>query len=921
MSWEDLEFQNITNGGSLNQQQIDKLKKEKQKFNYQLQKTLDFINTGNYSMFEQFNIDYLYQKWKKLEVKYISMVCPIKSKIEKYKTQEPYSHSIILAAKVIQDQSDLLKLFNIMNINSIKIPLIIESAIVCLAVFLFIANYGYFQLLQVQRPIEILIKFLKKSLQQQHQCQVQIYTKKDEKVVNLSNIQKMIFRKRNTTTNLTNNFSKFKNEDQVNTLLSPVHNETPSQTTFNNLQFVNQWNQLDRRLEQNKTIQLFSKVNLNSKANLEDHTQVEYLDSCILKNKKQRHYSQQNFKSNQTSFKNSTQQLFNYDLNNQGNNSQKNYSSFRSFKNSPESNLSNRFSSLSQITQEQKNKDENKEKILQGLKPLFLEMQIIKEAFQNLERLINYKIDASNPNQQDKMNTLYHFAKAKNTFQMLNNQNGLSRCYFNLGVIYILRNEFSLASQYLESSVWLTMALIGIDSLYKIKDKYALQHDTEQEEWLLIFSKRIFSLAYSQKQAAFQIIYQEKEDYLIQNSSLKSFQHKLIPPDQMQQIKSLLKKSLDYFNAIQNLFNNRSQSISEIFQIYIYQEITEILIHLDHKNYCKQIKNYTNKIVQLLSKINRQKFKINQRPISLNDYKLSEESHHIIQEEDIEYLSNSNTNQNDTQIFNQEIINKMIDVINNRQKVILGYLELVQENHFIAIEYLTQSLEEGKFYSPLLRKKTIFYLNQLFEEVSFKQDFIDELILNLDDSVKIDLTLLLQMSSFQYNFIFDNCLQNFVKQNFFRPQDRIQVIIFNENLEEFLPLTIIQSQHHLASIINSIQSYKKQSIQNYMKNASSQLNWQSALIQSLENIQRAQDQKIKYTLIEQKSNNPILQKVECQTKINKFCLDEDDYKMQSSLFSYEPFISENELMIRLKKLREEEVTIYQKEFLSILNHF
>ncbi|KAL4459471.1 hypothetical protein ABPG74_018084 [Tetrahymena malaccensis] len=973
-SWEDLEFQNIAYGSQAGQQ-IDAYKNEKQKFNIKLQQTLDFIKTGNYSMYEQANIDQLYQKWSKLGVKYISMVCPIKSHVKKYNTQQPYSYSIILAAKVMQDQSNDLKLFNIMNINTIKIPLIVESVIVCLAIFLFIANYGYFQILQVQRPIEILIKFLKKSLQQQHQCQIQIHTKKNEKF-NISNIQKMMLRKRNTTTNLNNNFSKFKNEEQVNTLLSPVHNESPSQATFNNLQFFNQYNQLDRKLEQNRTIQLFSKVNLNSKANIEDNTQVECLDSFVLKSKKQRHHSQQNFRSNQTSFKCSNQQLFNIELNNQCTNTQKNNSSFRSFKNQPESNLSNRFTSQSQITQDQKekSKDESKEKILQGLKPLFLEMQIIKEAFQNLERLINYQIDASNQNQQGQMNNLLHFANAKNTFQCLNNQNGLSRCYFNLGVIYILRNEFSFASQYLESSVWLSMALLGIDSLFKIKEKYAIQQDTEQEEWLQIFSKRIFSLAYSQKQVAFQIIYQEKEDYLIQNNSLKNFQHKLTPPDQMQQIKSFLKKSLDAFKAIQNLFNYRSKSYSEIFQIYIYQEIVEIFMHLDHKNYCKQIQNYIHIIARLLSKINRQKFKFVQRPVSLNDYKLSDESHLIIHEEDVEYLSNSNTNQNDTQTVSQEIANKMIDVINNRQKLILGYLELTRENYYQAIEYLTQTFEEGKFYSSLLRKKTIFYLNFLFEKVSFKQDFIDELILKLDDSVKIDLTLLLQMGSFQHNFSFDCCLQNFVKSNFFRPYDKIQVIIFDEKLEEFLPFTLIQSQHHFISIINSIQSYSKQLIQNYKKNTCTQLNWQSALTQSLESIQKMNYQQIidlnkarqkidgkynqdtsqiklqqfqeelkikrlnmskqnkkviilfskKQNIKEQlviKKNIFQIQKPVVYHMIDSYCVQEEDFKIQSNLFSYEPFISEAQLMIRLKTLREEEINIYQKEFLSILNHF
>ncbi|EAS07338.3 tetratricopeptide repeat protein (macronuclear) [Tetrahymena thermophila SB210] len=104
-----------------------------------------------------------------------------------------------------------------------------------------------------------------------------------------------------------------------------------------------------------------------------------------------------------------------------------------------------------------------KQKILKGLKPLFLEMKIIKNVFQNLERLVNYKIESQYQNSQDQMNTLFHFAKAKETFQQLKNQTGLGRCYFNLGIIHLIKYDYNLASEYFESAIQMNLEIIGIN--------------------------------------------------------------------------------------------------------------------------------------------------------------------------------------------------------------------------------------------------------------------------------------------------------------------------------------------------------------------------------------------------------------------------------------------------------------------------
>ncbi|KAL4504149.1 hypothetical protein ABPG72_020987 [Tetrahymena utriculariae] len=974
ISWQDLEFLNMQDK-NLSQVEYDKALQEKNIFISQIQKSIDFIKNGNYSIQQQFSIDQLFQQWSKFGIKYLSLVFPLKSQNTQFQNQEPYSNSIILIARVLLDESDGLRLFNLLNINYIQIPLILEFVLICVAVFVFVGNYGYFQIQQVQKPIEILIQFLKKSLQQQYQCQIQFYTKKDDKQPSLPNLQKIQQRKKNLSKNMQSNQSKFKNEDQTNTIFSPSHAETPIQTTINNLQpNLNNLISNDKNTDQQKTMQLFSKNNLLSKNNFEEHNIIDQLDSFAMKTKRQRYYSQQNPKLNST--KNSNQQFNNFDSNNEFTNAQK-LNNVKNIKNNnPESQISVRNTSQSQTSQYKK-KEVDKNKILQGLKPLFLEMKIIKEAFQNLERLINYEIDSNTDNSQDSMNTLYHFAKAKYTFQRLKNENGLSRCYFNLGIIYVLKNEFSVASQYFESSIQLNLTLLGIDSLKQIRQNCILNCERYQDDWLLIFSKRIFAFAYCQKQIAFQMSYDKMENHIMKNSQSSSCSQKNedIHLDQTQKMTSILKKALDNLRVVQNLFTFKNKCYSDIFQAFVYQEIIEILIYLDQKFYSKQISAYLDKTKIFLDKIQIQKYRNNNKlMMSLNEYKLSEDTQHMILEDDLEYLSNQNINNTlQSSKFKQEITNTMIDVMNSRQKFLLGYLELSNQQYLQAIEYYSQSLEEGKFFSPYLRKKTMFNLIKLFEKLSFKQDFIDEQILNFQSSTSIDVTFLLQIDSIQNNYLYDQCLEYIMKFKLLLSGDRLKVIIFNEKLEEYIPFTLIKSDHHFNLVINTLQTQTKNIFQNRNKNSSSQLSWQSALFQSLQiqefNYQQVIDlsqtcKKVKnrFSSISsydklKKISQELKQKQQSMAEQNKkvillfsrqlgvkqpliieknifqlqkpivfhlndqFSLEMQDRQIQSDLFFYEQLIDETQLLFRLKNVRGEENSSHQKEFFTVVNHF
>ncbi|EAR90001.2 tetratricopeptide repeat protein (macronuclear) [Tetrahymena thermophila SB210] len=198
----DLEFQNITHHCQT-YSQMQQCLQEKQILSDQLNQTVEFIKNGNYSIDERQNIDQLYQYWSRYGQKQVSIIFPVITYVKGINTQLPYSYSILLTGRVILDFRNQIKLFNILDVNIIKIPLITEFVVIGLIIIIFLTNYGVFVKFQIQDQIEILIQFLKTSLQhlwsntkkekkqgqQLQYClqQVQIAQNTSQKIVNITN--------------------------------------------------------------------------------------------------------------------------------------------------------------------------------------------------------------------------------------------------------------------------------------------------------------------------------------------------------------------------------------------------------------------------------------------------------------------------------------------------------------------------------------------------------------------------------------------------------------------------------------------------------------------------------------------------------------------------------------------------------------
>ncbi|EAR96020.2 tetratricopeptide repeat protein (macronuclear) [Tetrahymena thermophila SB210] len=469
ISWQDLEFKNMTQN-CVKEIDLEKCNEEKQQFSDQLTQTIQFIKFGNYSINQQKNLDQLYQYWSKFGVKKISLVFPLVSKIHKYKTQQPYSFSIILTAIVIEDYSNRFQLFNIININWIKIPLIVGFIIDETINKSYLSNLDSF--------------------------------KQTSKNLNMANQNCLTFQEKITRSPLLNvpyldkvDFSwKYDSiRERPQTKLTQKH---ISKTIISSSRVLNQ--QDDSYKGSQKTIQ----INKKSVKRLKNKGQIQ------------------------------NQQM-------------------------------------------QKQINPQKSKILEELEPLFLEMKIIKETFQTLESLINYQIDAQSQNSEDIMNGLFHFAKAKGTFQKLQNQNGLIHCYYNLGVISLIQNDFQLAQEYFLSAIQFNCMHLDIDYQQLELQKQVFVYDIEQDDQLVTLKKKILCLAHSLKEPAIVEIYNQIESNLFKplNNFKLQFKHHQ-QESENESLKNTLKKSIDNFRILENLIKVPNQKVSKLLELYlVYKKI------------------------------------------------------------------------------------------------------------------------------------------------------------------------------------------------------------------------------------------------------------------------------------------------------------------------------------------------------------
>ncbi|KAL4484436.1 hypothetical protein ABPG74_019613 [Tetrahymena malaccensis] len=932
ITWVDMEFFNINQFCSDHKEKMQFCQSQKQLLSNQINQTVEFIKNGNYSIENKVNIEQLYQRWERFGQKEVSIIFPIKSKLKGYNNQKPYSFAILLVARVITDNTDQLKLFNLIDAQIFRIYLIVGFVVLSILILVFITNYGVFLVYQIQKPIKLLTLFLKKSYQeqltQQKQDKINMLDQKTQQKKQKKNIQKKRLSLSKKNSNNNGSIQKIISNTKDN--LTLITKNTQTQELF--------FKQDGTPLLQNVPIFSFQNkdISIQRFRGFDKYEDYQRSDIQLTQNNSQ---SPQIPKSVEFTYLNIQQKQVNEKYSISFGQNLLNKENLQITNSTPKitvekSNVSiqNQYDELFNL------KQENKSQILQGLKPLFQEMKIIKQAFQDLESLINYSIDAQNFNSEDFVKSLFHFSKAKSTFQQLKNQIGLGRCYYNLGLVSLLNNNYSLALEYFESSIQLSFESIGIDYQFLANYKIFKNSQNNYEEQIQILSKRIFSKAFCLKQQVLSQYYRDSNENIESDLVQKNFviqQHNTqrIQKSYSEETIQLIIQSLNTFEIVLTLVENNQSSFSDIFKICLYQETIEIFIFLRQHN--------SQTFKRLIEKANQMMKNPKQYDSFIN---------------------------NTSQIYSVNL--QILQIQKSRQLFLLGLIEQIQNNKIEAIQLFTQSIEEGSHYSPNLRKKVIFHFRQIIDDISDislkNMIYHDKQYLLCSKKIPIDLTIVAQLDYCKESFTIENFLQNIQKFNFFEDQDRIQVLIYHTDIDIFMSYKIIQSSQDWNLIIDSFKNIERIILSDSMKK---KLSWQEALYQSLQYIyefRRLNDLVSLKKYFEQNqqtiqknitySSNQSSQLSETQKVVLVFSNDQDnDYsklsqnlktfqivfknqkplvyhlkesanqnkikKINSPFITYKTFTNESQLIHKLIQLRKEEILKEGQEFLSILYNF
>ncbi|EWS71022.1 tetratricopeptide repeat protein (macronuclear) [Tetrahymena thermophila SB210] len=402
-----------------------------------------------------------------------------------------------------------------------------------------------------------------------------------------------------------------------------------------------------------------------------------------------------------------------------------------------------------------------------------------------------------------------------------------------------MKYEYKLASEYFESAIQFHLEIIGISYENLINQKIINPNNKRSENQLLILSKKIVSKAYCLKEQAFSLIYQDFDH--MNEVKVQHTQHQ-----QIQESQALLKKSLNTFQIVYNLVLNNEKSFSDIFKIFLIQEIIETLINIKQN---KITQNELKGLVQLLD-------------ISKNLLKKTDLSFFQIISQRIsidQYTVQTNKSQINEDKFDAK--GQINQIQKSRQHFLQGLLEQNQNNLQNAAEQFTCCLEEGINYNRTVRKKAIYHLNYLFSKLP--QYKIEDLksILNEDSNQSLDLVIIIELEYQIQSSTVEQCLKNIKQSNLINSNDRVIILIFHTELDVFMPFASVSTEANWDLIINSVQNIQRIFIQN-QNYSKQQLHWSQALIKSFEYIyqQNSQDQLYfdqiykQYNLIQQNNN-------------------------------------------------------------------
>ncbi|EAR95776.3 tetratricopeptide repeat protein (macronuclear) [Tetrahymena thermophila SB210] len=876
-SWGDIEFSGLFNYTN----------DEKISFQKQVNDSIQFMKSGNYSIQEYQNVLPLFQYWTRNGQKYVSLIYPIimNNNLSLVPKQErgTFAFSILIVAKVSKDYRDQLQLFKVFDNNQLIIPFITEAVLLALFIIIFLSHYGVIQIRQVYIPLKLLIQFLKKTLNQQllsacyqrnnkqdsNYQQEQHTTPKDKNNLNIAYKQSILQTKNMARSVLQyidspqkmrkqNNFQMDQPHKKVKLKQAyPLKNNSINQQAkeimsiteraesnfninnnifdalkFNQTQILTtnhdeetfksnkqQFNQIRRNLiqqvyeipctEEQKRIEtsaLPSPTNNNCMSNrivqeIQDSNTYQGFQNLI--QQQEIHLRSEKKKltgvilSNQSEFRINSQRELTYlnqlrsSYNDKKQSQYKIYESKESpnIKNSPFRDTKSETYSLYrkkeqsiQYTQGSAEKQEDMEQNIGQIDPMFKEMDIIKETFEQLEQVINYAISSSHSHSSFIQNLL-HFANAKSTFQKISNISGLNRCYFNLGILNILNGNYEQSIEQLNASIITSLqgnCIYSLEDFALCLEKGLINYTDDQ---LFIFSKKLFALSYAHKQILLTTLIDQN----------------LFKQTKTNDEKALANKSLKYLELIAKIIWLRPNIFQILFRLVIIVEFVEFNLLLDHVQIAESYLDEFDYIIHNQSQ-SQQLFTIIKQAQRKS---LSQKSLQSFTREKRATLEQIYLN---LQLQNEDS-ETLITQITIKSLFLRGQISFYQKKFKDAGEYFTLCIEEGKTYESEIRHSSLLFLKQILEAQSLYSLELDYMLSQINQmKLSYDIIIIFD-NSYTNSFYIKNQItqiKNLIEMGYFKQEDKIMILSYGEQLNNIQHFEQIRSARQWDIIFHQI---------------------------------------------------------------------------------------------------------------------
>ncbi|KAL4459295.1 hypothetical protein ABPG74_017908 [Tetrahymena malaccensis] len=768
----------------------------------QVQNSKDYSLTGQFDIESYVNVTQFFQFWTKNQKPYMSLIYPLQIiSPQNVWNKTMITKQVLMVAKVREDISGIFKVINLTHDTNYAVILFVQATVVLLIILILTLHYAAILQYQVEIPLQKLTIFIN---QNTDQFRYQFYTQKQQQKTQQTegtsknfnfDLKKQSKRK---ITNQGNQSLKIDKSPQTKFLIS-THFQLLQKKNYEEAKF--DLFRSNQGQDGQDTLFKFNQEELQKQESNYEKCNSIYLQNRIEKEqslvRNERCGEQISYQNIQSDFK--TQMV-------ETSQNVRQKSKYQIDK------LDFELSKGQNICQ--KNEQHQKVNLQEDLDPMFLEMQIIKDTFYQLQSVISFKQSDIQQYSQisniieclDEGRCILHYSFAYKLFRQLKNNFGVALSSLNLGYFCYKKKDFAEALIYYESAMIHCIIDMGFSNIHEFISywKQGIIKLNKSEAFIQKITIICTSLILSSH--TIKEIIQNKNDFIKNKEIIKIF----LQDCQMQQ--SWLSLAIFYTEVVVEI----AQQLVRLNQIILSDEI---LLTVE-SNYIELIHEFTRveeiqKLIQILEQ------KIDQKTSQELQYQAFQTNiptkKAISPFNKLNKLAEQKNILPKYEVLNEfeEINEKLLLILKGKVEYFKGVIEQKKNNFKNACIHYFSCLEQHYYLEKYIQQKIINSITEIFMQNNLSiGQIIDQIsTINQRQTKKVyDIAIIFEASlgiSFEFQTTLKKYLQNMYFE-FIRNQDRVTFVAFqNKNSSTIQPLLPINKFKQWKFCVDEIPKFSR----------------------------------------------------------------------------------------------------------------